>query len=173
MSSENDFRSYPAPGITVTWDASRCRHATECVRGLPLVFDPTRRPWITPEAAAVDDVIDVVDRCPSYALGYRTNDGRQRTAPEVVDNTAMSRFEIRLGGTLAGFAEYQRANDLVVFSHTEIREGLKGKGLATHLITESLDMVRAQDLRVLPLCPFVIAFMAAHPEFAELDYRHH
>jgi CDGSH-type Zn-finger protein len=30
----------------VFYDRGRCRHYAECVRGLPQVFDPTRRPWI-------------------------------------------------------------------------------------------------------------------------------
>jgi uncharacterized Fe-S cluster protein YjdI len=73
--------STPLRGITVTWEPGRCQHATECIRGLPLVFDPDRRPWIAANAAEVEDVIAVIDRCPSFALGYRTDDGRERTAP--------------------------------------------------------------------------------------------
>ncbi|MFF0633350.1 (4Fe-4S)-binding protein [Nocardia sp. NPDC004151] len=75
------IREYSAPGVTITWEPGRCRHAQECVHGLPSVFDRDRRPWIDPSAASVDDIVDVIDRCPSYALGYRTGDGRTRTAP--------------------------------------------------------------------------------------------
>ncbi|WP_326595380.1 (4Fe-4S)-binding protein [Streptomyces sp. NBC_01803] len=75
------IREYPAPGITVTWEPGRCEHAAECVRGVPAVFDTSRRPWITPEAAPADELAEVIDRCPSFALGYRTADGRTRTAP--------------------------------------------------------------------------------------------
>ncbi|MEU4998577.1 (4Fe-4S)-binding protein [Streptomyces sp. NPDC021622] len=57
--------------ITVTFDARRCLHAAECVRGLPQVFDTGRRPWISPGAAPADDVAEVVRRCPSGALQYR------------------------------------------------------------------------------------------------------
>ncbi|MDP5227425.1 MULTISPECIES: (4Fe-4S)-binding protein [Arthrobacter] len=83
--SEHDespsIREYPGEGFVVTWEAVRCRHATECVRGLPTVFDRDRRPWISTDDATVDEVVAVIDRCPSYALGYRTEDGRVRTAP--------------------------------------------------------------------------------------------
>jgi uncharacterized Fe-S cluster protein YjdI len=37
--------------------------------------------WIEPEAAEVEDVIEVIDRCPSFALGYRAENGRMRIAP--------------------------------------------------------------------------------------------
>ena len=39
---------YEADGIAVRYDVARCIHAAECVRGLPRVFDPDRRPWIEP-----------------------------------------------------------------------------------------------------------------------------
>ncbi|MEU1174705.1 (4Fe-4S)-binding protein [Streptomyces microflavus] len=39
-------RSYDGEGITVSFDAHRCLHAAECVRGLPAVFEVGRKPWI-------------------------------------------------------------------------------------------------------------------------------
>jgi uncharacterized Fe-S cluster protein YjdI len=75
------IREYSADGIVVTWEPGRCEHAAECVRGLPRVFNRDRRPWIDATGAAVDEIVTVIDRCPSFALGYRTGDGRTRTAP--------------------------------------------------------------------------------------------
>jgi uncharacterized Fe-S cluster protein YjdI len=61
-------RTYHGTDVDVSFDASLCQHAAECVRGLPAVFDTGRRPWILPDGAAADDVIEVVGRCPSGAL---------------------------------------------------------------------------------------------------------
>lgn len=69
------IREYAAPGIVVTWESDRCRHAAECVHGLPGVFDTSARPWIDPNGATVDELVEVIDRCPSYALGYRRTTG--------------------------------------------------------------------------------------------------
>jgi uncharacterized Fe-S cluster protein YjdI len=80
-SEATEIREYEGAGIVVTWEPKRCQHAAECVGGLPAVFDTSRRPWITPRAATVDDLVAVIDRCPSYALGYRARDGRERVAP--------------------------------------------------------------------------------------------
>ena len=63
-------RTYDAETISVTYDASLCFHAAECVRGLPEVFHPDVRPWITPQAADADRVAEVVERCPSGALSH-------------------------------------------------------------------------------------------------------
>jgi uncharacterized Fe-S cluster protein YjdI len=40
------------------------------VRGLPSVFDVSKKPWIDVNGAAVDVIIGQVKRCPSGALSY-------------------------------------------------------------------------------------------------------
>jgi uncharacterized Fe-S cluster protein YjdI len=77
-------KSYAADGISVSFDSARCLHAAECARGLPAVFHPKERPWITPAEAAVDEVIAVVQRCPSGALQYVAG------APESYDVTQVT-----------------------------------------------------------------------------------
>jgi uncharacterized Fe-S cluster protein YjdI len=62
---------YEAPGITVTFDPNICRHTGVCVRGLPAVFDVSRRRWVRPDLASVEEVAAQVRRCPSGALQYR------------------------------------------------------------------------------------------------------
>ena len=61
-------KRYAGQAVDVSFDPLRCRHAAECVRGLPAVFDTKRRPWILPDGAEVDGVVRVVTRCPTGAL---------------------------------------------------------------------------------------------------------
>jgi uncharacterized Fe-S cluster protein YjdI len=61
-------RVYTGAEVDVSFDTARCRHAAECVRGLPSVFDTKRKPWILPDGASAESVIDVVSRCPTGAL---------------------------------------------------------------------------------------------------------
>ncbi|MFD4023878.1 (4Fe-4S)-binding protein [Streptomyces sp. NPDC058576] len=75
MSNGTEKKSYEGRSITVTFEAGRCRHAAECVRGLPEVFDTGRRPWIRPDGADAERVVDVVRRCPSGALQYERVEG--------------------------------------------------------------------------------------------------
>jgi uncharacterized Fe-S cluster protein YjdI len=70
-----DGKAYTGEGVTVYFDARRCLHAAECVRGLPSVFDTKQRPWIRADAAPADRVAEVVRRCPSGALHYVLDDG--------------------------------------------------------------------------------------------------
>jgi uncharacterized Fe-S cluster protein YjdI len=61
-------KRYSGKTVDVSYDPLRCRHAAECLRGLPAVFDAGRRPWILPDGADPDDVVRVVARCPTGAL---------------------------------------------------------------------------------------------------------
>lgn len=67
-------KDYPGERITVSFDPEVCAHAAECVRGLPAVFDTRRRPWIDPDGATPQEVVEVVKRCPSGALRYELAD---------------------------------------------------------------------------------------------------
>ena len=81
---------------------------------------------------------------------------------DVRDNPEASRYEIRVDGARAGFAEYHLFGDLAAFLHTEIDRAYQGQGLASELIKVALDDARARGLRVQPFCPFVRGFIDKH-----------
>jgi uncharacterized Fe-S cluster protein YjdI len=72
---------YEAPGITVTFDPSRCIHSGFCVMGLPNVFDVGRKRWIRPELELREKVATQVERCPSGALQYHFTDPPEAAGP--------------------------------------------------------------------------------------------
>lgn len=96
------------------------------------------------------------------------DEAEEGTDVEVTDVAERSRYEARSGGELAGFAEYRRRPDRLVFTHTEVRPEHGGRGIGTTLIRAALDSARAQGLGVTPLCPFVAAFIDEHPGYADL-----
>jgi uncharacterized Fe-S cluster protein YjdI len=75
-------RRYARDGAVVTYEATRCRHAAECVRDLPEVFDTKRRPWIQPQHASIDALDEVIARCPTRALGLVRDPDARLTARE-------------------------------------------------------------------------------------------
>jgi len=76
-------KGYEGDGITVYYDVKRCIHAAECVRGVPDVFDPDRRPWIDATQADNDTLAEVIHRCPTGALHYtRTDGGAEEPTPD-------------------------------------------------------------------------------------------
>jgi uncharacterized Fe-S cluster protein YjdI len=93
-------RAYTAPQVTVFYDRSRCRHYAECVRGLPQVFDPGRRPWIRADLADADTVAEVVRRCPTGALHYRLLAGKPEEPPRPTAITRDPRGPLLVRGDL-------------------------------------------------------------------------
>jgi predicted GNAT family acetyltransferase len=89
----------------------------------------------------------------------------------VTDNAASSRYDVVVDGELAGFAAYQKTPELVVFTHTEVDPRFGGQGVGGTLVRQALDDVRSQQLRVLPVCPFVQQWIVRHPDYHDLDYR--
>ena len=66
---------YRGRDVEVSFDLDICIHVAECLRGHPGVFDLERRPWVLPDAGDAEQVVEVVERCPSGALLYRRLDG--------------------------------------------------------------------------------------------------
>ena len=68
-------RTYSGQDVDISFDPRRCIHAERCVRGLPGVFDPKRRPWVDPDGASADEVVEAVRQCPTGALTAARHDG--------------------------------------------------------------------------------------------------
>lgn len=66
-------KEYTNGEVTVVWKPTLCVHAGLCFRGLGEVFNPAKRPWITPENAPAQKIINQVQRCPSGALTFYLN----------------------------------------------------------------------------------------------------
>jgi uncharacterized Fe-S cluster protein YjdI len=66
-------KKYTNGEVTVVWKPDVCIHSAICFNGLPQVFNPRERPWIKPEAANTQEIINQVSKCPSGALTYLMN----------------------------------------------------------------------------------------------------
>ena len=88
-------------------------------------------------------------------------------ALEVVDNPAARRFEIHIGDEVA-FVRYRREANTIAYIHTEVPEALEGHGIAGRLAAHALAYARVHNLRVVPLCPYVAAYIERHPEYNDL-----
>ena len=67
-------KHYTNGEVTIVWKNSLCTHSGNCVRGLPSVFNSKEQPWIKPEGATTEQIIEQVKKCPSGALSYFMND---------------------------------------------------------------------------------------------------
>jgi CDGSH-type Zn-finger protein len=67
-------KNYVGKEITIHDNRKICSHAAECVNNLPSVFKFNARPWINPDAADKQQIINIIKKCPSGALGYSIDD---------------------------------------------------------------------------------------------------
>lgn len=86
----------------------------------------------------------------------------------VVDNSQRRRFELTEQGLVA-FADYHVDGDKVVIPHVEAPIALRGQGTAGRLMTGVLDLIRERGQKVVPVCPYAVAFLKRHPEYQDLE----
>lgn len=87
---------------------------------------------------------------------------------QVVDNPALRRFELEIEGSDDPAVAYYRVDgDRVILTHTEVPQAFSGRGIASRLAAGVFDLIRASGRKAVPRCPFLGAFAARHPEYAD------
>jgi predicted GNAT family acetyltransferase len=86
----------------------------------------------------------------------------------VVDNAEKRRYEIRNGSEVLGFIFYRLDAERITLMHTEVDKDLEGEGIGSQLVAGALDDIRRRGLSIVPLCPFVSAYLRRHPEYSDL-----
>jgi uncharacterized Fe-S cluster protein YjdI len=89
MEREKIVKRYSNGEVTVIWKPDLCIHSTICFRELPDVFKPYHRPWIDPNGASTQQIIDTVSRCPTQALTYEWDQKSEaetqlKSEPEII-----------------------------------------------------------------------------------------
>ena len=95
------------------------------------------------------------------------SDAVRMNSNQVRDSKAKSRFELDVQGAVA-FANYRLAPGTVIITHTETPRELRGRGIASELVNGALQLIRADGLKVVADCGFVVDYLNKHPEFADL-----
>lgn len=80
---ESKQKEYTHNGFTVVWKPDKCIHSGVCVQKLPAVYHPKEKPWITPENATEEELRKQIDACPSGALSYKTDSGKNDAKVEI------------------------------------------------------------------------------------------
>ena len=85
----------------------------------------------------------------------------------LIDNTEEQQFEFHIDSFIPRI-EYIKVKDRIFLTHTEVPKALEGKGIGSALVKSVLQNVKAMNLPVVPLCPFVAAYIKRHPEWQAL-----
>ena len=89
------------------------------------------------------------------------------------DNPDAHQFEVRKGGVVAAYSQYNLLKGAVLFTHTEVLPQFEGQGLGSMLARSALDEVRARGLRAIPVCTFMAGYIRRHAEYLDLVAEDH
>jgi len=67
--------------------------------------------------------------------------------------------------------QYRYADGLMTILHTGVPAMLSNRGIAAELTRTALDFARGQGWKVRPACSYALAFIAKHPQYADLVDR--
>lgn len=65
------MKEYSNGEVTILWQPEKCIHSGICVKSLPNVYNPKDKPWVKPENASSEELINQVSKCPSGALSIK------------------------------------------------------------------------------------------------------
>jgi len=88
MSKEKS--NFTGEKINVAWDGRLCIHIAECGKSEGDLFVGGRDPWCQPDLVSIDEVVDIVKRCPTGALTIDPKDPSIAETPEAENTVTVS-----------------------------------------------------------------------------------
>jgi len=86
---------------------------------------------------------------------------------EVTHNTAKNRFETWIDNQLSKL-DYLLDEDTIVLTHVGVYPEHRGQGVAGRLVEVALNYAEENSLRVIPMCPYVAAYIRRNPQYMDL-----
>lgn len=78
-------------------------------------------------------------------------------------------FVIEENGNRSAEMSYTNTGeDKISMDHTFVENQLRGTGVGKNLVEEGVKFARENNLKILPLCPFVKAVIEKNPEFQDV-----
>ena len=85
----------------------------------------------------------------------------------LIDNKEQNRFEFHIGDQVA-VADYRVSGNEISLPHVGVPKALEGQGIASALVLAVLKNIEGRELKLIPLCPFVVTYVQRHPEWKKL-----
>lgn len=87
-------------------------------------------------------------------------------AIDITHDPASSSFLAEVDGARGLLRYYLADGPRMVVPSVVVDPAIEGRGVASALTRAALDWARSQGLAVEPVCPYVIAWLRRHPEYA-------
>ena len=84
---------------------------------------------------------------------------------KITNNESLSRLEVPVQGGLATL-RYRIEDGSIWLLHVEVPRESEGRGIASELSRFALELAKRRNLKPVPVCSFVAAYLHRHPEFS-------
>ncbi|MBX7046562.1 MAG: (4Fe-4S)-binding protein [Ignavibacteria bacterium] len=92
-------KTYSNGEITIFWKPDMCIHSAKCFHSLPEVFNPSVKPWIQPEKSTTENIMTVINRCPSGAISYKISGETEIKEIKPLEDSSV-KIEVKHNGPL-------------------------------------------------------------------------
>jgi predicted GNAT family acetyltransferase len=83
----------------------------------------------------------------------------------ILDVAESNQYELHDAETTIGSARYRDRGDSRAFTHTVVDSAYEGQGLGSRLARFVLEDAVAQGKRIVPICPFIAAYLRRHHDY--------
>jgi len=90
---------------------------------------------------------------------------------EIKQKESGSKGSFYIGADKQPLAEmtYSKAgNSLIIIDHTEVSDALRGKGAGKQLVAKAVAYARANNVKIIPLCPFAKSVFDKVTEYSDV-----
>jgi predicted GNAT family acetyltransferase len=78
---------------------------------------------------------------------------------KLIHNEDENQYEFHIGEYIARIEYIKTINNEIYLTHTEVPVELEGQGIGSQLVEKVLADIKQHGLRMIPLCPFVAAYI--------------
>jgi hypothetical protein len=87
---------------------------------------------------------------------------------EIKHDKVNQRFNLFVSDVEAGEIIYEFRDSKMAITHTKIKDGYEGKGLAKLLVEFAVNYARENKLKIIPICPYVKKIMERTEKFQDM-----
>jgi len=77
-------------------------------------------------------------------------------------------FVLERDGKRLAELTYSVAGSRVIIDHTQVDDSLRGQGVGAKLVRAAVDWARAENARLMPLCPYAKSVFEKTPSYADV-----
>lgn len=91
------------------------------------------------------------------------------TEVKLKNNDKNGAFHIDVDGKQEAMMTFVYAgSDKIIIDHTEVNPGNEGKGFGKKMLMKAVEFARAENLKIIPLCPFAKSVFDKVPEISDV-----